>query len=289
MAYALCLRAMGLEREGEGIGAGVVQLWCAYPDDLLVEPVAQACMALLSEEERARWKRFRFDKRRREHLATHALKRMALSAAFPLAPEAWQFKENAHGKPAVEPECGLRFNMSNSEKLVVCLVGQGAGVGAEVGVDVEPIERAGAIAKLAGHVFSPAERAQLETLGDAERLDRALSLWTLKEAYIKSRGMGLALPLDGFSFLFRGAEGVRLEVDAALEDEAGRWRFCQLDHAGHRMAVMVEWPLCSPTLSASGAADTERMGHPKLEIWEAREVVGAPLHVHSYGVKWFPR
>ena len=197
-------------------------------------------MALLSEGERARWERFRFDKRRREHLATHALKRIALSASFPFEPEAWQFKENAHGKPAIDteiaPECNLCFNMSNSEKLVVCLVGQGA----DLGVDVEPCERAATIAKLAGRVFSPAEQAQLETLSDAERLDRALSLWTLKEAYIKARGMGLALPLDGFSFLFGGAEGVRLEVDASLEDEAGRWRFCLLDYAGHRIAVMVE-------------------------------------------------
>src|SRR5580658_1054104 len=87
--------------------AGAVQLWCAYPDDLLAEPVAQACMALLSADERARWQRFRFDKRRREHLATHALKRRALSANFPLAPEAWQFTENAHGKPSIDTETEL--------------------------------------------------------------------------------------------------------------------------------------------------------------------------------------
>ena len=257
---------MGLERESDGKGAGVVQLWCAYPDDLLAEPARQACLALLSENERARSQRFRFDKRRREHLATHALKRMALSSRFPLAPEAWRFSENAYGKPAVAPECGLRFNLSNSEKLVVCLVGHGA----ELGVDVEPCHRAASIVKLAARVFSPAEQAQLEALGDAERLDRALSLWTLKEAYIKARGMGLALPLDGFSFLFGGAEGVKLDVDAALEDDGARWRFCLLNYAGHRIAVMVEG-------KSAG-----------LQIWEARDVLGAPLHVHSYGVKWFP-
>jgi 4'-phosphopantetheinyl transferase len=244
-----------------------IQLWCAYPDDLLAEPVAQACLALLSESERARGQRFRFDKRCREHLATHALQRRALSASFPLAPEAWQFPENAHGKPSAEPECGLRFNVSNSEKLVVCLVGQGA----EVGVDVEPRERAAEIAKLAARVFSPAEQAQLEALGDVERLDRALSLWTLKEAYIKARGMGLALPLDGFSFLFGGAEGIRLEIDAALGDDPRRWRFCLLDHAEHRIAVMVEG------------------GPAELHVWEARDVADALLHVHSYGVRWFPR
>lgn len=267
-AVRVMLEAMGQEREGGGKSAGMVQLWCAYPDDLLAEPAAQACVALLSEAERARGARFRFDKRRREHWATHALKRRALSASFPLAPEAWQFPENTHGKPAVEPgECGLCFNVSNSDRLVVCLVAEGV----EVGVDVEPCERAVEILKLAGRVFSPAEQAQLEALGDAEKLDRALSLWTLKEAYIKARGMGLALPLHGFSFLFGGAEGIRLEVDAALEDDAGRWRFCLLDHAGHRIAAMVD-------------------GRPdELHVWEARDVLGAPVHVHSSGVVWFPR
>lgn len=258
---------MGQEREDGGRSAAAVQLWCAYPDDLLAEPVAQACASLLSESEQARWERFKFAKRRREHAATHALKRRALSASFPLAPEAWQFTENAHGKPSIGTECDLHFNVSNSDKLVVCLVAQGA----EVGVDVEPCARAAEILKLAGRVFSPSEQAQLQALGHAERLDRALSLWTLKEAYIKARGMGLALPLDGFSFLFGGAEQVRLEVDAALEDDAKRWRFCLLDHAEHRIAVMVD-------------------GRPdELHVWETRDVLGAPVHVHSYGVKWFPQ
>ena len=247
------------------------QLWCAYPDDLLAPEASQACLSLLSSDERARCDRYRFEKRRREHIATHALKRRALSASFPLAAQAWQFLENAHGKPSIDKEigseCGLRFNVSNSEKLVVCLVSQGT----EVGVDVEPLDRATEIAKLAERVFSPAEQAQLEVLDDVERMDRAVSLWTLKEAYIKARGMGLALPLDGFSFLFGGAEGVRLEVDTALKDNAGRWRFCLFDHAGHRIAMMVD-------------------GRPgELHVWEARSVLGTPLHVHSCGVSWFPR
>ena len=51
--------------------------------------------------------------------------------------------------------------------------------------------------------------------------------------------MGLALPLDKFSFLFE-AEGIWLEMDASLCDWPERWRFRHLDDAGHRIAVMVE-------------------------------------------------
>jgi 4'-phosphopantetheinyl transferase len=245
-----------------------LHLWCAYPDDLLNEGAAEACLALLSEDERARVSRFRFERHRRESLATRALMRTALSCYRPLPARAWQFKLNEHGKPAVEPECGLRFNLSNSLGLVVCLVAEGA----EVGVDVEPFERAEQILKLAPKVFSAAEQAQLENLEDAAKLDRALSLWTLKEAYIKARGMGLALPLEGFSFLFGGEKRIRLEIDSSLGDEGARWRFCQLDRAGHRIAAMVE-----------------RKAAWDLEVLEARPVTSPPVRVNLGAVTWHPR
>jgi 4'-phosphopantetheinyl transferase len=243
-----------------------LNLWCACPDDLLSQPVAAACAALLSEDEQARWHRFRFARHAREFLATRALVRTALSHYVPLAPEAWRFQANAHGKPEVEPPCGLRFNLSNSPGLVVCLVSQGA----EVGVDVEPYERAQKIAELAPNVFSPRELAQLAALSGPERADRALSLWTLKEAYIKARGLGLSLPLDRFSFLFGGAEGIHLAP--SLGDEAARWRFCLLEHAGHRMALMAE-----------------QAAAPEVQIWESRLFSAPPKQLPGGGETWFPR
>ena len=56
-----------------------LDLWCAYPDDLLDEEAAEAAMRLLSDDERERWQRLKFDRHRREYLATHALARRALS------------------------------------------------------------------------------------------------------------------------------------------------------------------------------------------------------------------
>jgi 4'-phosphopantetheinyl transferase len=196
-----------------------LHLWCASPDDLREEEIAEACARLLSEEERARWQAFKFDRHRREYLATHALARTALSYHGRLPPEAWRFELNNFGKPAIEPECGLRFNLSNSPGLVVCLIGEGA----EVGVDLEPRERADSIAEVGPRMFSPRELEQLGNLRDDERPERALRLWTLKEAYIKARGIGLSLPLNKFSFLFDGAEAIRMELDASLGDEPERW------------------------------------------------------------------
>jgi 4'-phosphopantetheinyl transferase len=244
-----------------------LHLWYADPEDL-TEAVAQACAPLLSEDECAQWQTFRFDRHRREYLTTRALVRTALSHHHPLAPEAWRFQTNPYGKPTVDPDCGLRFNLSNSPGLVVCLIAQRA----EVGVDAEPIERAEKVAELASEVLSPLELVQLETLRGPERLDRILSLWTLKEAYIKARGMGLSLPLSKVSFLFGGIEGIRLELDPRLGAEPGsRWQFCLVEHAGHRIALMAE-----------------RTTTPELEVWEARPLLAPPTRLAAVEEPWFP-
>lgn len=244
-----------------------LNLWCAYPDDLLAAEAAQACLPLVSEDEHQRWQVFRFERHAREYLATHAMARIALSHYHPLAPQDWRFSVNSYGKPAIEPECGLRFNLSNSPGLVVCLIARGA----EVGVDVEPHERAKKIAELAPEVFSPLELAQLEALRSEEKLHRALSLWTLKEAYIKARGMGLSLPLKKFSFLFGGAKGIHLQLDPELNDDPERWQFCLLDLAGHRIALMVERALA-----------------PELQIWETHNFSALPVRIQAGGELWYP-
>jgi 4'-phosphopantetheinyl transferase len=242
-------------------------LWYAYPEDLLNESAAEACAELLSDDERARWHKYKFEPHRREYLTTRALVRTALSQYHPLAPKAWYFKSNVHGRPAADPACGLLFNLSNSPGLVVCLISRGG----EVGVDAEPYDRAEKVVEVAAEVFSPLELAQLQTLRSSERLDRAMSLWTLKEAYIKARGMGLALPLKKFSFLFGGADAPRLELDPELDDEAGRWRFCLLEHAGHRIALMAE-----------------QVTEPELELWEMRPSQAAPTQLPAGEIRWFP-
>jgi 4'-phosphopantetheinyl transferase len=260
-------------------GSSTLQLWLAYPGDLAEAAAEEACAALLDDAERARAARFRFARHRREYLATHALARVALSYAHVLPPHAWSFSVNQYGKPSPIPECGLRFNQSNSVELAVCLIARpdaAAGeVGAEVGVDVESFARGEGIVPLAARVFSAAERAQLDALPATERPDRALSLWTLKEAYIKARGMGLSLPLDGISFLFEGPEAMHFEVEPGVDDDPGRWRFCRFDHAGHRIALAVE----------ANAAPSPEIAP---EIFEVRPPPGSPTRLALGSPAWFP-
>ena len=261
--------------------SSALQLWLAYPGDLAEPAIEEACASLLDDAERACAARFRFDRHRREYLATHALTRVALSHAHPLPPHAWSFSVNQYGKPSPIPECGLRINQSNSVELAVCLISLPAahsGISAPdagVGVDVESFARAEEIVLLAARVFSAPERAQLEALPAAARPDRALSLWTLKEAYIKARGMGLSLPLQQISFLFDGPkadrpDAIHFEVAPGVDDDPARWRFCRFDHAEHRIALAVEAAAAGP-----------------LEIFEARPPLGTPTRLDLGAPAWF--
>ncbi|MDR3725241.1 MAG: 4'-phosphopantetheinyl transferase superfamily protein [Terracidiphilus sp.] len=244
-----------------------LQLWFAYPGDLLSKEAEEASANLLSECERAHWQRFCSESNRRASLTGRVLVRVALSHVHPIPPREWKFSANRQGKPIATPKCGVRFNLSSTEEMAACAVAGGA----EVGVDVEPHMRGPQIVHMAEKYFSPAEMAQLMGLDGDEKLNRILSLWALKEAYIKARGVGTPLPLKLISFLFGGPAGVRMVVDPSIGEKPLHWQFALLDFAGHRIALMVE---------------QKYTWH--LEILEARSLLEPPAAIHAGVLGWFP-
>ena len=146
------------------------------------------------------------------------LARTVLGKKLGVPPESLRFTTNQWGRP--ELAGGPCFNLTHTEGLVMLLISEGS----EVGIDTERISRAPRLLALAPNVFAPRELSDLAALPEAERAQRALTLWTLKESYIKARGMGLALALDGFAFSFEG-QTTRLEVEPRLNDDGARWQF----------------------------------------------------------------
>jgi len=194
---------------------------------------------LLCSEEREQHRRFRFAKGRHEYLVTRALVRTVLSHYVAVDPRTWQFEKNAYGKPAIAYPHGilpLSFNLSNTNGLIVCLVA----LDREVGVDVEDMERPGETVEIADRFFSPAEVAALRALPIEAQRDRFFAYWTLKEAYIKARGMGLSLPLEQFSFHLAVGHPVRISFDPRLEDNPNSWQFAQFRPTSrHVIAVAI--------------------------------------------------
>jgi 4'-phosphopantetheinyl transferase len=220
--------------------AGEVHLWYLLPDVVAAAAPSlfDAYEALLAPDERARKDRYHFEHSRREYLLTRALVRATLSRYAAVAPAAWTFRQNSYGRPEIDAEehRWIHFNLSNTRGLVAILVARDL----EVGVDVEDTERNGDSVGVADRFFSPFEVAALHALPEAQRRGRFFDYWTLKEAYIKARGMGLAIPLDQFSFLLEQAPPVRIAFDPRLGDDAAAWQFEQLALSPrHRAAAAV--------------------------------------------------
>jgi 4'-phosphopantetheinyl transferase len=212
-------------------------LWIARPDEARDAGLLFRYEALLSEDERRKCSRFVFEKDQHTCLVTRALVRTVLSRYAPVPPERWRFAFNEYGRPAIdEPrdERWLRFNVSHTTGLVVCLVARQR----EVGVDVEDRKRSGQLLEVADRFFSPFEVEALRALPREEQLDRFFFYWTLKESYIKARGMGLAIPLSQFSFELDSARerGIRIRFDPELRDDPARWDFSALSY-GRRHAI----------------------------------------------------
>lgn len=214
------------------------QLWWVNPD---VFVVGSAALALLSEAERAQHQRFVPPKKRHEYLVTRVLVRTLLGRALGVEPHTLQFVANEWGRPALWPPAPLHFNVSHTEGLVVCLVSPHP----EIGVDTEQLARGPDLLALAPTVFAPQELHDLAALPASEQAHRAVVLWTLKESYVKARGVGLALPLDGFAFRFN-ADSVRLEVLPALEDDGSRWQFHTQWLGGHCVSTAQASPMHEP-------------------------------------------
>ncbi|MEE3623720.1 4'-phosphopantetheinyl transferase superfamily protein [Nitrospirillum sp. BR 11752] len=154
--------------------------------------------SLLDEGERARANRFMFEANRREYVAAHGLVRLWLGRLVGRPPAALAFTPvTVQGKPGlVDGPPGLDFNLSHTEGLVACVVTLQPGC--RVGVDVEPGGRHIG-ADVATAMFAAEELAWLDARPAGRSGPDMVSVWTLKEAYIKALGMGLSLPTDSFA------------------------------------------------------------------------------------------
>jgi 4'-phosphopantetheinyl transferase len=178
----------------------------------------------LDQDERARAERFHFKEDRRDFIAAHALLRTALTSHFGLPAKDWLFLADANGKPSVEPRAGrpeVAFNLSHARGLVaVAVASHGA-----IGVDVEKIDAGKADFAVAEAYFAPSEVEMLRRTAPADRPMCFFRLWTLKEAYIKAIGAGLAAPLDSFAFTF---EPIRIDFRPGARGDATDWQFAIL-------------------------------------------------------------
>ena len=192
----------------------------------------------LTRDELARAQRYVALHARDQFVAARALLRTQLSRYTNTPISNWMFEANRFGRPYIaEPvdHRHIRFNLSHTNGLVACAIS----FEREIGVDIENVTRELDVFSLAKSSFAPQETEALARLDPDLGRSRFFSYWTLKESYIKARGMGLSLPLD--AFWFELGQTPRLYCDARCQDSPARWQFfLERPTSEHQLALAVE-------------------------------------------------
>jgi 4'-phosphopantetheinyl transferase len=245
-----------------------LHVWLAFDRELTDQRLIEAYAALLDAGEQERAARFRSDEHAHQFLVTRALQRAVLSCYAPeIAPARWRFVAGERGKPELAPEfagLGLRFNVSHSASLVAMAVTR-AGL---VGVDVERLDERAAPLALATRYFTPGEARQLASFPATDQQQHFYRLWTLKEAWLKATGRGVAEGLAGISFEFDAAGHV--DKVAMRSGDIGRWQFWQgRPSEQHLVAIAASNPWAPLTISVFRrlpAAELEFESQPALQL-----------------------
>ena len=163
--------------------------------------------------------------------------RTLVADALGIAPEDWTWREGPHGRPEIaSPVTDLHFNLSHSAGIVICALAHGS-----VGVDIEDLSRRPPDPAIVDRYCAPAEAADVRSRG-ADWPSRFLTYWTLKEAYLKARGLGIAVPLADISFSVDATcAAASIAFRESLAGTNDRWAFhlTRID-PHHLAAVAVE-------------------------------------------------
>lgn len=216
-----------------------VHVWLARPEDITDADRLKQYQSLLSAGERERYQRFHFDRDRHHYLVAHALLRRVLSAYVDVDPSSWQFSSNHHGRPEISaPDIAapLRFNLTHTTGLVACVVT----LEVDCGIDVERLSARGNPMAIAEKMFAVSEQQVLKRLDGEVFLDRFFTYWTLREAYCKALGVGIANARKDYCFVEQGAGQWAVRFDATSSDGSRHWQLAIMKPTDeHVMALAI--------------------------------------------------
>ena len=193
--------------------------------------------AVLSEDERGKVEGMLREQAAMRAIVTRGLLRHTLAGYLHCDPSGLQFAVGEYGKPELAGR-QLAFNLSHTEDSLLLAVSNLQ----TVGVDVETVKPRKSLREIARRCFSAREFAHWQRLPPAEQTRQFFRLWTIKEAFVKAVGRGIALGLE------------RCEVDidkpdafSAVPEEyapASAWQLSELELGDQLAAALVVPSAC---------------------------------------------
>ncbi|MSO49853.1 MAG: 4'-phosphopantetheinyl transferase superfamily protein [Acidobacteria bacterium] len=204
---------------------------------------ASAWVSRLPQTERDRYARYRHQLAAHQFLVGRLLIRGWLESLTGTSAAAWELREGERGRPEIaSPPSPWSFNLAHSGNLVACVLSSVS----DVGVDLEDLDRRPLTRDLARRFCAPAEVADIEQQPEAAQTHRFLTYWTLKEAYLKARGLGIAVHLADLEFNLAG-EHPSISFRESLEGTSRDWAFGLFQPTPrYLLSVAVPQPAGSP-------------------------------------------
>lgn len=237
-----------------------VLVWFASVRQLASDAVESFISGILAPDEQKRAQSFRFDSDRWSFLSGHLLTLKLLSHVAGRRAEEFVFGKGEFGRPLIEQPDELKrlsFNRSRTREIVACAVSSYG----EVGLDIEDTRRDLEIEGIARQFFSADEAGAISRCGDGQRATEFFRYWTLKEAYVKACGKGMATPFGDFSILLFDDQSPQIVLPGKSCHSAANWHFVENTiEPYHRAAialngrgidcVTVEWCDVTETLKS---------------------------------------
>lgn len=177
----------------EGLHVDVVR---ARLDDV---PDLSLFHAALTEDERARAARYKLKESRDVFVLARGLLRLELARRLGVDALSIQFDVRESGKPdlrRLDPSRpDWRFSVSHTGPHVAIAMAKGA----DVGIDIERLDRQVEPLHIAKRYFTPREFEALKSTPEEARVKAFFAGWTRKEAVVKARGLTMAESLATLS------------------------------------------------------------------------------------------
>jgi 4'-phosphopantetheinyl transferase len=195
-------------------------------------PLPSLDLAMLNEGERLRALLFRRHEDQVRSVATRAALRRMLASRVMRRPDRLSFIVNQYGKPRLEGDFGIEFNVSHAGRFAMIALSTCG----PVGIDIESYDRGIDTENLSSYVFTPRERqSPLRRSGEAEDF---IERWVAKESILKALGLGISENLQAISVLPAVAESYEIAHDRPEWEGVKAWRLHVPDGYAAALATM---------------------------------------------------
>lgn len=226
------------------LNSGEVHIWSACLSEN--ENEISYFTSLLSQDEKEKANQFRLSEDQKRYTISRGILRCLLGNYLRETPEEIEFLYGLWGKPCLQKEKNIFFNLSHSKDYALYAFAQGY----EVGIDIEFINRNLELEEMARGIFSAEEFSFWNVLSSEEKRESFFKCWASKEAFLKSIGKGW-LETKQTPTLFeantRASNNSKLKQNRKLlEDGMVTYPYCFEDIPNYASALFVEGPPVRP-------------------------------------------